>query len=509
MGKTFELPNGKRASEANFFKVKSPKNLLMQPIENEERATRSGKLFSPEKFQENREKKKQKSSTSSTSSSTSSDRNPACRNLDGFNDKKTIKSSTSKKKKQKSSTSSTSSSTSSDRNPACRNLDGFNDKKTIKSSSPKKKERKLLIPSIGKSLLIEDSDSDIETSFTKRKGRVPRMNSDEVEISFNVGESVEASTSKVAKKEDDHQSCSVKPKCLKPWINPIEWVQCDGKCQLWFHLYCVGLRKDQLNEYEDYLCRECKSIDESQNDSFEVDIDDEDVETTTKEAEKSSNSSTTPTVQVFDPNLSLLDNNETDEEDELVIGLGDFDNFEEDEDDKKVQEKDDKKYKKPSTKPDVYKEDVTSIHVPIQKPTQKPEIGQRLKFPSKTDSKNLTQLSKPKKYSENLLAPIKVSSSPGQNDQKKSEVPEKVSNDLNAAKLELESHPEGRRMLKLVVLLLACLLQATTQNPNPQPQMGGGGGFQAGFQYGIQAGIGACRRMEGERMRPPYWSIRL
>jgi len=69
-------------------------------------------------------------------------------------------------------------------------------------------------------------------------------------------------------------------------------------------------------------------------------------------------------------------------------------------------------------------------------------------------------------------------------------------------------------MLKFVVLLLACLLQATTPNPNPnpQPQMGGGGGgFQAGFQYGIQVGIGACGRMEGGmgRMRPPYWSIRL
>jgi len=73
-------------------------------------------------------------------------------------------------------------------------------------------------------------------------------------------------------------------------------------------------------------------------------------------------------------------------------------------------------------------------------------------------------------------------------------------------------------MLKFVVLLLACLLQATTPNPNPkpQPQMGemymggGGGGFQAGFQYGIQAGIGACQRMEGApMMRPPYWSIRL
>ena len=48
----FELTNGERASEHNFFQVdKTSRNLLMQPIKNEERATRSGKLFSPEKFE--------------------------------------------------------------------------------------------------------------------------------------------------------------------------------------------------------------------------------------------------------------------------------------------------------------------------------------------------------------------------------------------------------------------------------------------------------------------------
>ena len=51
MVKGFELANGEKASEHNFFKVTSPRHLLMQPIANEERATRSGKLFSPEKIQ--------------------------------------------------------------------------------------------------------------------------------------------------------------------------------------------------------------------------------------------------------------------------------------------------------------------------------------------------------------------------------------------------------------------------------------------------------------------------
>merc|ERR1712172_111233 len=67
----------------------------------------------------------------------------------------------------------------------------------------------------------------------------------------------------------------------------------------------------------------------------------------------------------------------------------------------------------------------------------------------------------------------------------------------------LESHPEDRRMLKLVVLLLAaCLLHATTANPEPEPQpqwgqMGRGGrGFLGGFMQGLRTGLGACGQME-------------
>ena len=36
----------------------------------------------------------------------------------------------------------------------------------------------------------------------------------------------------------------------------VNWVQCD-KCELWFHLLCVGLCKDELKEEEDYVCESC------------------------------------------------------------------------------------------------------------------------------------------------------------------------------------------------------------------------------------------------------------
>lgn len=36
----------------------------------------------------------------------------------------------------------------------------------------------------------------------------------------------------------------------------VNWVQCDG-CELWFHLLCVGLGKEQVTEEEDYVCHTC------------------------------------------------------------------------------------------------------------------------------------------------------------------------------------------------------------------------------------------------------------
>lgn len=38
----------------------------------------------------------------------------------------------------------------------------------------------------------------------------------------------------------------------------VNWVQCDT-CELWFHLLCVGLADDEVNDEEDYMCFKCKS----------------------------------------------------------------------------------------------------------------------------------------------------------------------------------------------------------------------------------------------------------
>jgi hypothetical protein len=37
----------------------------------------------------------------------------------------------------------------------------------------------------------------------------------------------------------------------------VDWVQCDGGCEKWFHLHCVGLSKTALKDDEDYYCAIC------------------------------------------------------------------------------------------------------------------------------------------------------------------------------------------------------------------------------------------------------------
>ncbi|KAG5835345.1 hypothetical protein ANANG_G00242900 [Anguilla anguilla] len=44
--------------------------------------------------------------------------------------------------------------------------------------------------------------------------------------------------------------------CLQPEGDEVDWVQCDGSCNLWFHQVCVGVSAEQAEE-EDYVCATC------------------------------------------------------------------------------------------------------------------------------------------------------------------------------------------------------------------------------------------------------------
>ncbi|KAI5624611.1 lysine-specific demethylase 5B [Silurus asotus] len=55
--------------------------------------------------------------------------------------------------------------------------------------------------------------------------------------------------------EEDWSICSAK-QCQQPEGNEVNWVQCDGNCNQWFHQICVGVSAEQA-ENEDYVCTNC------------------------------------------------------------------------------------------------------------------------------------------------------------------------------------------------------------------------------------------------------------
>jgi len=57
---------------------------------------------------------------------------------------------------------------------------------------------------------------------------------------------------------DSEDDCSA-PKCKRPTGKQVHWVQCD-KCELWYHLFCIGLKPHDIKEDEDFVCKFCKGV---------------------------------------------------------------------------------------------------------------------------------------------------------------------------------------------------------------------------------------------------------
>uniref|UniRef100_H3BWG1 [histone H3]-trimethyl-L-lysine(4) demethylase n=1 Tax=Tetraodon nigroviridis TaxID=99883 RepID=H3BWG1_TETNG len=54
---------------------------------------------------------------------------------------------------------------------------------------------------------------------------------------------------------DENAVCAAK-NCQRPCKDKVDWVQCDGGCDEWFHQVCVGVTCE-MAENEDYICVDC------------------------------------------------------------------------------------------------------------------------------------------------------------------------------------------------------------------------------------------------------------
>ncbi|XP_030377901.1 lysine-specific demethylase lid isoform X2 [Scaptodrosophila lebanonensis] len=70
------------------------------------------------------------------------------------------------------------------------------------------------------------------------------------------GQKKHAQRTQQAAQEDDEEECRAE-NCHKPTGREVDWVQCDGGCNEWFHMYCVGLNRSQIKADDDYICIRC------------------------------------------------------------------------------------------------------------------------------------------------------------------------------------------------------------------------------------------------------------
>ncbi|NWX92845.1 KDM5B demethylase, partial [Nothoprocta pentlandii] len=69
----------------------------------------------------------------------------------------------------------------------------------------------------------------------------------------------DASFSEQEDSEDEDAICPA-VNCLQPEGDEVDWVQCDGSCNQWFHQVCVGI-SPEMAEKEDYICTSCTGKD--------------------------------------------------------------------------------------------------------------------------------------------------------------------------------------------------------------------------------------------------------
>ncbi|XP_056645626.1 lysine-specific demethylase 5 isoform X2 [Diorhabda sublineata] len=115
----------------------------------------------------------------------------------------------------------------------------------------------------GRKRLSEESDSkkvsktakvDQEKKIRGRKVKTNKEGGKKRAYKKRVGRC--QSTASDSDDDDADESCAANG-CQKPTGQNVDWVQCDGGCEQWFHMACVGLSAEDINEDEDYICITC------------------------------------------------------------------------------------------------------------------------------------------------------------------------------------------------------------------------------------------------------------
>uniref|UniRef100_A0A8C5NF25 [histone H3]-trimethyl-L-lysine(4) demethylase n=1 Tax=Gouania willdenowi TaxID=441366 RepID=A0A8C5NF25_GOUWI len=122
------------------------------------------------------------------------------------------------------------------------------------------KKEKLNIQSRKTKRRLECSDSlENEKSEKFCKGK-PKKSKERSKESKMVSSPTHTMSDPAASDSEEDFSLCAAPWCREPEGDEVNWVQCDGNCNQWFHQICVGLSAERA-EREDYICITCTQPD--------------------------------------------------------------------------------------------------------------------------------------------------------------------------------------------------------------------------------------------------------
>merc|ERR1712228_166073 len=103
----------------------------------------------------------------------------------------------------------------------------------------------------------------------KRMQMAEPANAEEREKKKKKKKKEEARKAELAFSAEAEEDCSA-PKCKRPTGKQVHWVQCD-KCELWYHLFCIGLKPHDIKEDEDFNCKNCKVVKKIEESASDMD----------------------------------------------------------------------------------------------------------------------------------------------------------------------------------------------------------------------------------------------
>ncbi|XP_051885894.1 lysine-specific demethylase 5A isoform X2 [Pristis pectinata] len=120
-------------------------------------------------------------------------------------------------------------------------------KKKLKLNPEKTKEQSKLVKKLGK----EEKDREKKRKEKSKENTEKVLEKKEKKLILPAREDWSAAEDS----EDENAVCAAL-NCQRPCGEEVDWVQCDGGCDEWFHQVCVGV-SSEMAENEDYICTTC------------------------------------------------------------------------------------------------------------------------------------------------------------------------------------------------------------------------------------------------------------